>query len=140
MGLVVLDFHFLKRILDYEMPTAHGGASRPSPKADDESKSLFRTLVPDDERVTVKPMFGAVAAFANGYMFMGLFASDLFVRLNDADDSAVRTAGGTDLEPMPGKPMRGYVTIPDWRVDPDAVRAWGEKSLAYTMSLPTRTK
>jgi TfoX/Sxy family transcriptional regulator of competence genes len=113
-------------------------ANRPSPKADDESKALFRTLVPDDERVTVKPMFGAVAAFANGWMFMGLFATELFVRLNDEDDAAVRQAGGTDLEPMPGKPMRGYVTIPNWRSEQAAVRAWGLKSLAHTMSLPPK--
>jgi TfoX/Sxy family transcriptional regulator of competence genes len=122
------------------MPAAHGGSGRPSPKADEESKALFRTLVPTDDRVTVKPMFGAVAAFANGYMFMGLFASDLFVRLNDADDAAVRGAGGADLEPMPGKAMKGYVTVPGWRSKPDEIRAWGEKSLEYTMSLPPKTK
>jgi TfoX/Sxy family transcriptional regulator of competence genes len=113
-------------------------ASRPSPKADDESKAIFRTLVPDDDRVTVKPMFGAVAAFANGWMFMGLFATELFVRLGEADDAAVRQAGGTDLEPMPGKPMRGYVTIPNWRADQAAVRDWGMKSLAFTLSLPPK--
>src|SRR5262245_12123800 len=113
-------------------------AARPSPKADDESKALFRTLVPDDDRVTVKPMFGAVAAFANGWMFMGLFATELFVRLNDEDDAAGRRAGGVDLEPMPGKPMRGYVTIPDWRSNTAAVREWGVKSLDHTLSLPPK--
>jgi TfoX/Sxy family transcriptional regulator of competence genes len=122
------------------MTSAHGGSGRPSPKSDDESKALFRTLVPDDERVTVKPMFGAIAAFANGYMFMGLFAADLFVRLNEADDAAVRQSGGADLEPMPGKPMRGYVTVPDWRAQPDSVRALGEKSLDYTMTMPPKKK
>lgn len=122
------------------MPDAHGGSGRPSPKADDESKALFRTLVPDDQRVTVKPMFGAIAAFANGYMFMGLFAADLFVRLSVDDDATVRKSGGTDLEPMPGKPMKGYVTIPEWRAHADEVRAWGQRSLDYTMSLPPKTK
>ena len=112
--------------------------ARPSPKADDESKALFRTLVPEDDRVTVKPMFGAVAAFANGWMFMGLFATELFVRLSEEDDAAVREAGGVDLEPMPGKPMRGYVTIPDWHAHPDDVREWGRKSLAHTLSLPPK--
>jgi hypothetical protein len=113
---------------------------RPSPKTDDESKALFRTLAPDDERVTVKPMFGAIAAFANGYMFMGLFGPDLFVRLSDEDDAALRAAGGADLEPMPGKPMRGYVTVPSWRDDLENVRELGQKSLAHTMSLPPKTK
>jgi len=112
--------------------------ARPSPKADDESKALFRTLVPEDEHVTVKPMFGAIAAFANGWMFMGLFATELFVRLGPEDDAAVRASGGIDLEPMPGKPMRGYVTIPGWRTKTDEVREWGVKSLEHTLALPPK--
>ena len=113
-------------------------AGRPSPKASDEDKALFRTLVPDDERVTVRPMFGAAAAFVNGLMFMGLFADQLFVRLNDADTEAVTAAGGGPLEPMPGRPMRGYVTVADWRADEEMVRDLGRKALAYTMSLPPK--
>ncbi|MEX2546667.1 MAG: TfoX/Sxy family protein, partial [Chloroflexota bacterium] len=105
----------------------YGAPERPSPKATDEAKAHFRTLVPDDERVSVKPMFGAMAAFANGYMFMGLFASELFVRLDDTDTATVTAAGGGPLEPMPGKPMRGYVTIPNWSTDESAVREWGTK-------------
>jgi TfoX/Sxy family transcriptional regulator of competence genes len=111
-----------------------------SPKADDESKALFRTLVPDDERVTLKPMFGTLAAFANGWMFMGLFATDLFVRLGAEDEARLRSANGADLEPMPGKPMRGYVTVPDWQAQPEAVREWGRKSLEHTLSLPPKKK
>ena len=113
-------------------------AARPSPKASDEDKALFRTLVPDDERVSVRPMFGAVAAFANGLMFMGLFADDLFVRLNDADTASVTAAGGGPLEPMPGKPMRGYVTVPGWQTDHAATREWGRKALDYTLTLPPK--
>jgi TfoX/Sxy family transcriptional regulator of competence genes len=111
---------------------------RPSPKATDEDKALFKTLVPDDERVTVKPMFGAVAAFVNGLMFMGLFADELFVRLSDDDTALVSAAGGGPLEPMPGKPMRGYVTVPDWRADDVATREWGRKALDYTLTLPPK--
>jgi TfoX/Sxy family transcriptional regulator of competence genes len=113
-------------------------AARPSPKSDDQSKGLFRTLVPDDERVTVKPMFGAIAAFTNGWMFMGLFATELFVRLDEAGTAAVTAAGGGPLEPMPGKPMKGYITIPDWRDHPDTVRAWAQKALDYTLTLPPK--
>ena len=111
---------------------------RPSPKASDDDKQLFRALAPDDERVSVRPMFGAVAAFANGLMFMGLFADELFVRLNADDTETLTAAGGGALEPMPGKPMRGYVTVPNWRADQDATRAWGRKSLDYTLTLPPK--
>jgi TfoX/Sxy family transcriptional regulator of competence genes len=113
-------------------------SARPSPKASDEDKQLFRTLVPDEEHVSVRPMFGAVAAFANGLMFMGLFADELFVRLNDDDTAAMTAAGGGPLEPMPGKPMKGYVTIPEWRSDHGATRDWGRKALDYTLTLPPK--
>jgi TfoX/Sxy family transcriptional regulator of competence genes len=112
--------------------------ARPSPKATDEDKQLFRTLVPDDERVSVRPMFGAVAAFVNGLMFMGLFAEELFVRLNDDDTATITAAGGGPLEPMPGKPMRGYVTVPNWRADHAASREWGRRALDYTLTLPPK--
>jgi hypothetical protein len=85
-------------------------------------------------------MFGAVAAFANGWMFMGLFATDLFVRLDAEDTAAVTAAGGGPLEPMPGKPMKGYVTIPNWRANPASVSHWGQKALDYTLTLPPRKK
>ena len=115
-------------------------ARRPSPKATDEDKELFRTLVPDDERVSVRPMFGAVAAFVNGLMFMGLFADELFVRLDEADTATVSAAGGGPLEPMPGKPMRGYVTVPNWRSDLATTRQWAKKGLDYTLTLPPKSK
>ena len=61
---------------------------------------------------TTRPMFGSVAAFANGYMFMGLFAPELFVRLPDDERAAQMAAGWHQLEPMPGKPMRDTCRCP----------------------------
>ncbi len=55
-----------------------------SPKSSPEAREQFRGLVPDDERVTVRPMFGSVAAFVGGNMFMGLVKDELFVRLDEA--------------------------------------------------------
>lgn len=69
-----------------------------SPKGNEESRAAFRTLVPDDERVTVRPMFGSIAAFIEGQMFMGLFADKLFVRLGEQDRAAVTEAGGGPVE------------------------------------------
>ena len=96
--------------------------------------------MPDDERVTVRPMFGSVAAFVNGQMFMGLYADDLFVRLAEADRAAVVAAGGGALEPMPGRPMREYVTLPDWRGQPDMVGDWAARALDYALSLPPKKR
>lgn len=117
----------------------HHGEAR-SPKSNEEARAAFRTLVPDDERVTVRPMFGSVAAFIEGQMFMGLFADELFVRLGEQDRAAVTEAGGGPLEPMPGRPMREYVTIPNWRKDEKTVRRWGARALEFALSLPPKKK
>ena len=41
------------------------------PKPSEEDRARFRSLVPDDPRVEIKPMFGQLAAFVNANMFMG---------------------------------------------------------------------
>ena len=117
----------------------HAGGAR-SPKSTPEDREIFRALVPDDPRITVRPMFGSVAAFADGQMFMGLFAADLFVRLGEADREKLMESGGATLEPMPGRPMREYVTIPAWRDDADLVRRWSAVSLEYALTLPPKKK
>ena len=85
-------------------------------------------------------MFGSVAAFADGHMFIGLFADEFFVRLAEADRETLLAAGGGPLEPMPGKPMREYVAILDWQANPQMVRTWVEKALDYALSLPPKKK
>ncbi len=59
------------------------------PRPDEASKAFFHSVVPEGPDVRVRPMFGNLAAFVNGNMFMGLFGSDLFVRLEDADRDSV---------------------------------------------------
>jgi len=108
------------------------------PKSSEEARALFRTLVPNDERVTVRPMFGSVAAFIEGQMFMCLFADELYVRLSPADRATA--AGGGPLEPMPGRPLREYVAIPDWGSDEQAVRRWGAQALEFALTLPPKKK
>lgn len=83
-------------------------------------------------------MFGSVAAFVDDKMFMGLCADDLFVRLGEADRDELLRAGGSQLEPMPGRPMREYVTLPDWRTAPESVADWTRRSLDYAASLPPK--
>jgi len=47
------------------------------PKPSDDDRARFRSLVPEDPRVEVKPMFGNLGAFVNGNMFMGLFGPEV---------------------------------------------------------------
>ncbi len=82
------------------------------PKPTDEDKAYFRSLVPDDPRVEVKPMFGNLGAFVGGNMFMGLFGAQVGVRL-PADDAAELLAieGAGPFGPAE-RPMGGYVSLP----------------------------
>ena len=55
------------------------------PKPSDEDRRRFHTLVPDDPRVEVKPMFGNFGAFVNGNMFMGLLGAAVGLKLAGPD-------------------------------------------------------
>ena len=55
------------------------------PHSDKEAEAFFKSLLANDPTVTVKPMFGNLAAFVNGNMFAGLYGDDLFVRLSEQE-------------------------------------------------------
>jgi TfoX/Sxy family transcriptional regulator of competence genes len=113
------------------------------PRPDKESVDLFQSLVPKDDQVTVRPMFGNISAFVNGNMFFGVFGSDLFVRLSSEDQlDLLKNKGSAMLEPMKGKPMKDYIVLPRiWRAKPEALRSWISKSLEWSSKLPPkRTK
>jgi TfoX/Sxy family transcriptional regulator of competence genes len=113
-----------------------GGAM---PKPSEQAKAAFTRLVPGGPTVTLRPMFGNLAAFVNGNMFAGLFGEDLFVRLPDGDSAKVRKQGGRDFAPMAGRPMNGYVTVPStWRTKPEPVKAWIVTALELTAQMPPK--
>ena len=112
------------------------------PRADEDSKQFFKTLLPDDSRITTRPMFGNISAFVNGNMFAGVFGEDLFVRLPDhAKEELLAEKGASLLEPMKGRPMKDYVIIPaTWRDEPQTMRSWISKSLTWSAKLPAKKK
>ncbi len=121
--------------------TRKAGAMGPGaiPKPDEAAKEFFRSLVPDDPRVQVRPMFGNLSAFVNGQMFFGLYGNDIFVRLPESDRDSVIREGGANLEPMPGRPMREYVTLPAARrADRGRAQPLVSRALDYAASLPPR--
>lgn len=85
-------------------------------------------------------MFGQLAAFVNGNMFMGLFGDDVFARLRQADREAELAEGGSAFEPMAGRPVREYVVLPGaWREDePERVHEWAARSLDHAEELPPK--
>jgi TfoX/Sxy family transcriptional regulator of competence genes len=106
------------------------------PKPTEADTERFEALVPADERVQIKPMFGNLGAFVNGNMFMGLFGSDVGVKLPEAEQQALRDAGGGPFGPEE-RPMGGYVTLPGALGEADT-RRWVEASLAYVAGLPPK--
>jgi hypothetical protein len=91
---------------------------------------------PDAER---KKMFGYPAAFVGGNMATGLFADQWVVRLPDDEIQPARARGAGAFEPMPGKPMKAFVSIPKGDIGDDAaIAAWVERGLALARSMPPK--
>ncbi len=85
-------------------------------------------------------MFGNPSAFVNGNLATGLFADGWFVRLPE-DEAAELLAveGARPFEPMPGRPMRGYVVLPVAIVsDRTALEAWIDRAIAHAETLPPK--
>ena len=101
----------------------------------------FDRAAPKDPRVVRKPMFGYPALFLNGNMFAGTFQDKVVARLAEADRAKVIKNGGTQFEPMPGRPMKEYVVVPATDVArPAALAAWLERARTYAETLPAKAK
>jgi TfoX/Sxy family transcriptional regulator of competence genes len=113
------------------------------PKPTDEDKAYFRSLVPTDPRVDVKPMFGNLGGFVNGNMFIGLFGADVGVKLVESDCQRLLSEPGSGPFGPSARPMGGYVSLPaSWRSTPEKAGPWVAKALDFVATLapkPTKT-
>lgn len=110
----------------------------PKPGAPD--KELFHRLLPLAPDVTQRPMFGQLAGFVNGNMFFCLFGDRIAVKLPAAQaEELLGVAGAAPFAPMEGRPMKGYVVLPqDWHSNTEKAEPWVEQSLAYVRTLPPK--
>ena len=107
------------------------------PKPTEQDRARFQELVPDGPGVQVKPMFGNLGAFVNGNMFMGLFGSDVGLKLPPDGQSELLAEPGAGPFGPAERPMGGYVTIPaSWT--PAEAGPWIERSLAFVGSMPAK--
>ena len=107
------------------------------PKPTDDDRERFRSLVPQDPEVEIKPMFGNLGAFVHGHMFMGLFGGDVGIKLDDPDHAALARMPGAGPFGPAERPMGGYVTLPaDW-TDRKA-KPWIAKAYATAAALPPK--
>jgi TfoX/Sxy family transcriptional regulator of competence genes len=92
--------------------------------------ATFEKAKPADPAVQLRPMFGYPAFFLNGKMFAGTFQDKVVVKLGDDRIPGAKTA--KTFEPMPGRPMTGFVVVPDAVVkSPAKLRAWVDHAHAY---------
>src|SRR5262249_30191479 len=86
-------------------------------------------------------MFGFPCAFVNGQMFAGLFEEHMNLRLPEEGRDELIALGGAPFEPMPGRPMKEYVVVPQAIVaDGAALRGWGARAFTRAQPLGPTTK
>lgn len=112
------------------------------PKTTAADKELFQRLLPQAPDVTQRPMFGQMAGFVNGNMFLCLFGDRIAVKLPEAKaEELLELEGAAPFSPMEGRTMKGYFVLPiEWHSKTEEARHWVEQSLAYVRTLPPKQK
>ena len=95
------------------------------------------TAIPAQKRM----MFGCPVYSVNGNMFTGVHASDIFIRLADADRQQFLKSfdEAAPFEPVAGRIMKEYVTLPAAVYEsPERFLVWLDKSIKYAAELPPK--
>jgi TfoX/Sxy family transcriptional regulator of competence genes len=109
---------------------------KPWPKSSPEVVQRFHEAVAGLDGVELRKMFGFPAAFVGGNLTASLFGDTMAVRLPEDERQARLDAGWSLFEPMPGRPMREYVALPnEIASDPDATRSWVEAAVRHVRTL-----
>jgi TfoX/Sxy family transcriptional regulator of competence genes len=107
-------------------------------KSSPELIATFERAKPKEPAVQQRPMFGYPAFFLNGKMFAGTFQDKIVVKFgDDRSIPGAKTAKG--FEPMPGRPMTGFVVVPEAVVkSPAKLRTWIDHAHAHAKTLPAK--
>ena len=108
-------------------------------KATPQDVERFQAATAEIEGLEPRKMFGYPAVFSGGNLVAGLYQDTVMVRLPEAERQERVDAGWERFEPMPGRPMREYVTLPaEVFADVEATRGWIERAAAYVRTLPPK--
>jgi TfoX N-terminal domain len=98
--------------------------------------AVLAERIPDGHR---RQMFGYPAVTINGHLCFSLHASDAVLRLSAADQADFAATHELRVfEPMPGRPMREYVVLPETLLADDSVEGWIERSASHVRALPPK--
>jgi TfoX/Sxy family transcriptional regulator of competence genes len=90
-----------------------------------------------------RKMFGYPCYFLNGNMFIGIFEEAIFIRLSSTDTTQLRAkeAGVVPFEPIAGRKMKDYVTLPKVVFEnQELFSSLIAKSVDHVSSLPEKKK
>ncbi|HEX3081729.1 MAG TPA: TfoX/Sxy family protein [Candidatus Saccharimonadia bacterium] len=111
---------------------------------DPATKDWFRDLCESYPQLVVRPMFGHLAAFGadNGQMTAGVYGTEVNLRLSEADRAELMATYDAKLfEPLPGRPMREYVVVPEEvQADEKLLEHWLQRAIDYTSGLPPKKR
>lgn len=109
------------------------------PELVDHFSAVTDRLLADAPDASRRKMFGYPACFAGGHLVTSLHEDRWIVRLADTDISELAVLGGTPFEPMAGRPMRGFMVLPEAvRSDPAQLDAWVGRALAHVRTMPPK--
>jgi TfoX/Sxy family transcriptional regulator of competence genes len=101
---------------------------------------VFEKALQSVPEAHMRMTFGYPSATFNGNMFTGLHQDRMILRLSAEDRADLARQGAKTFEPMPGRPMREYLVVPESILkSEDELNAWLEKALAYCKSLPPKS-
>ncbi len=108
-------------------------------KTPPEIVAAFDAASPSRSDVQRKTMFSYPALFVKGNMFAFTFGPKIAVRLDEAGRAKAAKAGAGPFEPMPGRQMKEYVSVPASAMKGAALKKWIADGLAYADTLPGKT-
>jgi TfoX/Sxy family transcriptional regulator of competence genes len=91
------------------------------------------------DRVREQKMFGGIAFMVDGHMSVGVVSDELMARVGpDGEDDALAQPHARTMD-FTGRPMTGFIQVAAAAVaTEDDVRAWVDRALAFTTTLPPK--
>lgn len=107
---------------------------------DENLANRLRDLLADEDAVTEKKMFGALAFLLNGNMSVSASRSGgLLVRVDPAETDACLARPHTSLMEMGGRSMQGWLIIePEGLKTKSQLAAWVRRSITFVRKLPAK--
>ncbi len=99
----------------------------------------LRDLFGFDPEIRELKMFGGIAFMRRGHMCCGILGDALMVRVGaDQYEPALNSAHTRPMD-ITGRPLKGMVMVdPEGIADAQALRAWVDRGLLFTASLPPK--